>query len=88
MTLVFDFLSFTLSISFNQLTSSILAKALDYQFYNSKSSIPNGLASPFRKIMIKSPLQWLQDLVLDGAFIIILQPIPLKSKMSLPAPKT
>ena len=33
----------------NRPTSSAPAKALGWRFYNSKSSIPNGSASPFRK---------------------------------------
>ena len=85
MTFAHDLLLFTLSISQNRLINSILARALGWRFYNSKSSIPNKSASPFRKITIRSPLQWLQDLVLNGAFTSTLQPIPLKNKMSLPA---
>ena len=60
-------------------------RALGWQFYNSKSFIPNGSASPFGKITIRSPSQWLQNLVLNGALASTLQPIPLENKMSLPA---
>ena len=71
----------------NRLTSSAQARALGWRFYNSKSSISNGSASPFGRITIRASSQWLQDLVLNGALATILRPILLESKMSLPAPK-
>ena len=85
MTSIRDLFPFTLSISPNQQTSSTPAGVLGWRFYNSKSSIPNGSANLFGKIIIRSLMQWLQGLVLDGALASTFQPIPLKNKMNLPA---
>ena len=71
----------------NWLTNSTSAGALGWRFYNSKNPIPNESASLFGKITIRTPLQWLQDLMLDGTLATILRPIPLENKMSLPTPK-
>ena len=88
MTPAYDILSFTLSIPFNQPTSSTSARVLGWRFYNSKNSISNKSTSSFKRITIRSLLQWLQDLVLNKTFATIFRPISLENKMSLPAPKT
>ena len=80
-----DLFPFTLSIPPTGQPVVLYIGTLSWQFYNSKSFILNGAVSPFGKITIRFLLQWLQDLVLDGALTSILQPIPLGNKMSLPA---
>ena len=76
-----------LSIFLNHLINSASARVLGWWFYNFKSSILNKLANLFRKITIKSLLQWFQNLVLNKTLVTILKPIPSESNMSSLAPK-
>ena len=75
-------LLFTLSILQIGQPVVLCIRALDCRFYNSKSSISNVSASPFGKITIRAPLQWFQDLMLDGALATVLWPISLGNKIS------